>query len=192
MEEEEQRLELISLAIRRLLEEDRNKNKKSSDRSSLDDGDENENRTLLRDLLSQIESLKEGTESEEFASVLDTLKTKVESSVKEEIVDDECSREDIVKELKKLKRQNLLTHCLLSVMILVTVVWQLSEVSIILNVKDKISHPFKSLGNLISGVLKRPKTIVDNTEKNSSKQDHDEASVLPPLKIPELPHVRLQ
>lgn len=120
------------------------------------------------------------------------MKTEVESSVKEDIIDDECSREDIVKELKKLKRQNLLTHCLLSVMIVVTVVWQLSEVSIILNVKDKISHPFRSLGNLISGMLKRPKTIVDNTEKNSSAQDHDETSVLPPLKIPELPHVGLQ
>ncbi|CAK9328699.1 unnamed protein product [Citrullus colocynthis] len=176
--EEEQRLELISLAIRRLLEE--NKNKKSSNRSSVDDGNENGNHTLLRDLLSQIESLKEGTESSEFASALDTLKTEVESSVKEDIIDDECSREDIVKELKKLKRQNLLTHCLLSVMIVVTVVWQLSEVSIILNVKDKISHPFRSVGNLISGMLKRPKTIVDNTEKNSSAQDHDETSVLPP------------
>ncbi|KAA0039810.1 hypothetical protein IC582_027276 [Cucumis melo] len=188
--EEEQRLELISHAIKRLLED--NKNKKSSDRSSVDDGDENGNPSLLRDLLSQIESLKEGTESDEFTSALDTLKTKVESFIKEEIVDDECSREDIVKELKKLKRQNLLTHCLLSVMIVLTIVWQLSEVSIILNVKDKISHPFRSLGNFISGMFKRPKTIVDNTDKNSSRQDNDEVSLLPPLKIPELPHMGLQ
>lgn len=141
---------------------------------------------------SQIESLKEGTESEELISALDTLKTKVESSIKEEIVDDECSREDVVKELKKLKRQNLLTHCLLSVMIVLTVVWQLSEVSIILNVKDKISHPFRSLGNFISGMFRRPKTIVDNTDKISSKQDHDEVSLLPPLKISDLPQVGLQ
>lgn len=53
--EEEQRLELISLAIRRLLEE--NKNKKSSNRSSVDDGDENGNHTLLRDLLSQVRQI---------------------------------------------------------------------------------------------------------------------------------------
>lgn len=140
----------------------------------------------------QIESLKEGTESEELASALDALKTKAKSSVKQDIVDDECSREDIVKELKKVKKQNLVTHCLLSVMIFVTVVWQLSEVSIILSAKDKISHPFRSLSNFISGVLKRPKTIIENTEKNLSKQDDDEASLLPPLKIPELPHVGLQ
>lgn len=55
MEEEEQRLELISHAIRRLLED--NKNKKSSDRSSVDDGDENGNPSLLRDLLSQVHQI---------------------------------------------------------------------------------------------------------------------------------------
>lgn len=77
-------------------------------------------------------------------------------------------------------------------MIVLTIVWQLSEVSIILNVKDKISHPFRSLGNFISGMFKRPKTIVDNTDKNSSRQDNDEVSLLPPLKIPELPHMGLQ
>lgn len=53
--EEEQRLELISHAIKRLLED--NKNKKSSDRSSVDDGDENGNPSLLRDLLSQVHKI---------------------------------------------------------------------------------------------------------------------------------------
>ncbi|XP_023513706.1 uncharacterized protein LOC111786748 [Cucurbita pepo subsp. pepo] len=183
--EKEQRLELIKLAIERLLDE--NKNKQSSDRSYIHDCDENGDRTLLHDLLSQIESLKErtkeGTESEKLASALDNLKSKAKNSD-----DDEFSREDIVKELKKVKRQNVLTQCLVSVMIVVTVVWQLSEVSIMLNVKDQISHPFRFLGSLISGALKRPKTIVEN----SSKQEHDEASMLPPLQIPELHHMGLQ
>ena len=139
----------------------------------------------------QIESLKErtkeGTESEELASALDNLKSKAKNSDDDDD-DDEFSREDIVKELKKVKRQNVLTQCLVSVMIVVTVVWQLSEVSIMLNVKDQISHPFRFLGSLISGALKRPKTIVEN----SSKQEHDEASMLPPLQIPELHHMGLQ
>ncbi|XP_022155422.1 uncharacterized protein LOC111022569 [Momordica charantia] len=182
--EEEQRLELINLAIRRLIDEENN-NKKSSDRSSVGDRDEPDDRTLLRNLLSQIESLKEEAESEEVESAVDTWKTKAKNSVREEIVDDECSsREEIVRELKKVKRQNLVTHCLLSVMIVVTVVWQLSEVSIILNIKDKINHPFRSLGSFLSGILKRPKTIVESTEKNSSKQDHDETAVLPHVELP--------
>ncbi|KAG6592966.1 hypothetical protein SDJN03_12442, partial [Cucurbita argyrosperma subsp. sororia] len=185
--EKEQRLDLIKLAIERLLDE--NKNKQSSDRSYIHDCDENGDRTLLHDLLSQIESLKEGTESEELASALDNLKSKAKNSDDDDDDDDdEFSREDIVKELKKVKRQNVLTQCLVSVMIVVTVVWQLSEVSIMLNVKDQISHPFRFLGSLISGALKRPKTIVEN----SPKQEHDEASMLPTLQIPELPHMDLQ
>ncbi|KAG4990017.1 hypothetical protein AAZX31_11G256500 [Glycine max] len=52
--------------------------------------------------------------------------------------------DEIIKELKKVKRQNFVTHCLLSVMIVLNVAWQLSEVSLILKVKDGLSHPFRS------------------------------------------------
>ncbi|KAF5773687.1 hypothetical protein HanXRQr2_Chr13g0591331 [Helianthus annuus] len=41
---------------------------------------------------------------------------------------DEDEEEKILKELKKVRRQNVVTHCLLSVMILLTVTWQISEV----------------------------------------------------------------
>lgn len=55
--EEEQRLELINLAIRRLIDEENN-NKKSSDRSSVCDRDEPDDRTLLRNLLSQVRNIQ--------------------------------------------------------------------------------------------------------------------------------------
>ncbi|GAB2220378.1 hypothetical protein Droror1_Dr00008027 [Drosera rotundifolia] len=35
--------------------------------------------------------------------------------------------EEILKELKKVRRQNTITHCLLSALIVLTVAWQLSE-----------------------------------------------------------------
>ncbi|KAK9104128.1 hypothetical protein Scep_020972 [Stephania cephalantha] len=97
------------------------------------------------------------------------------------------SEAEIVKELRKLKRQNTITHCLLSVMIFVTVAWQLSEVSLILNVKHKLSHPFKSVGSMIAGALKGGrdndrKGLLDNGDKKKT-----EPLSLPPLKIPDLP-----
>lgn len=100
----------------------------------------------------------------------------------------EVDRDEIVKELKKLKRQNFVTHCLLSVMIVLTVAWQLSEVSLILKFKDGINHPFRSLGNLFSGMLKGPNNVNgEEGEKQSTNQTPIESSSLPGLKIPELP-----
>lgn len=98
----------------------------------------------------------------------------------------EIRAEEIVKELKKVKRQNFVTHCLLSVMIALTVAWQLSEVSLILQVKEGLSNPFRSVGSLLSGMLKGPASNGQDIEKQSSP-----AKKLPPLKIPEIPHVDL-
>ncbi|KAI3774421.1 hypothetical protein L1987_48976 [Smallanthus sonchifolius] len=66
----------------------------------------------------------------------------------------EEEEERIVKELKIVRRQNLITHCLLSLMIVLTAAWQISEVSIILKLKDGISHPFRSIGSMLKSVIK--------------------------------------
>ena len=47
---------------------------------------------------------------------------------------------EIVKELKKVKRQNFVTHCLLSVLIVLTAAWQVSEVKLILKVRSERAH----------------------------------------------------
>ncbi|KAK3040875.1 hypothetical protein RJ639_029219 [Escallonia herrerae] len=98
--------------------------------------------------------------------------------------------EEIVKELRNVKRQNFITHCLLSVMIVLTVAWQLSEVSLILKVKDGMSHPFRSFGKMVAGMLKGPNANNQEGEKQSSTPSMPiESSALAGLKIPELPRM---
>lgn len=89
------------------------------------------------------------------------------------------TEKEIVKELKEMKRQNFITHCHVSAMIILTVAWQISEVSFILKLRDGLSNPFKSLGR----ILKRKTT--------SAIQQQIEATELPHLNMPALPHVNL-
>lgn len=103
----------------------------------------------------------------------------------------ECGNEEIVKELRKVRKQNFVTHCLLSVMIILTVAWQLSEVSLLLKMKEGLSHPFKSLTGMVKGMLKPPRMNGQEAEKEGSTKQNPivQAAALPGLKIPELPHV---
>lgn len=99
---------------------------------------------------------------------------------------------EIVKELKKVKRQNFVTHCLLSVLIVLTAAWQVSEVKLMLKVREGFSHPFQSFGSLVTGMLKGPNKNGEDAEKQSSHAKQPiEALPLPALKIPELPLVDL-
>ncbi|KAI4383619.1 hypothetical protein MLD38_009431 [Melastoma candidum] len=106
-----------------------------------------------------------------------------------------ATAEEIVKELRRIKRQNTVTHWLLSIMIVLTVGWQLSEVSLILKVKEGLSNPFRTVGNLATGLLKRkaPAATADgNAEKDNSlpTQEQDNNGILPAIpqiKMPELP-----
>ncbi|KAJ8759087.1 hypothetical protein K2173_003325 [Erythroxylum novogranatense] len=185
--ESRQKLELLDQAIKKMLAE------KENDEAGIallshDDNDQ----LLLSKLLAELESLKGDASSENPKSK--TAESLVGSELKE---DEKAGRldggEEIVKELRKLKRQNTVTHCLLSVMIVLTVVWQVSEVSLILKVKDGLSHPFKSFGSLLSGLVKNPVTSIQEAEKqnSSSTQQSPEAAYLPALNMPEIPHVDL-
>ncbi|KAI3803940.1 hypothetical protein L1987_32106 [Smallanthus sonchifolius] len=111
--------------------------------------DEGDDRLLLSKLMSQLE----GEPSD----------TKLNMSRLEE------QEERIVKELKIVRRQNVITHCLLSVMILLTAAWQISEVSIILKLKNGISHPFRSFGSMLKSVIKprTPNANQDDTETSN-------------------------
>lgn len=100
--------------------------------------------------------------------------------------------EEIIKELKKVEKQNSRTHWLLSIMIVLILGWQFSEFSLILKVRQSVNHPFKSFGNLIIGMLKGPESNSVDAEKQSSstKKTHNGTPSLPHI-IPELPHVDL-
>ena len=83
--------------------------------------------------------------------------------------DAEDREEDVVKELKKLKKQNRTTNFLLSALIIVTVGWQISEISLLLKLKEHLTHPFRSLGSMVTGVFRHPKS--DDDKESPTQQN---------------------
>ncbi|VFQ60943.1 unnamed protein product [Cuscuta campestris] len=110
---------------------------------------------------------------------------------------EEEEKEDrVMKELRKLQRQNMVTQCLVSALMVLTLTWQVSEVSLILKLKDGLNHPLRSFGGFVSWMLRRrlkaPHQGEDEEEKEEErkqKRQGDEASrasPFPAIKIPKL------
>ncbi|KAK4377072.1 hypothetical protein RND71_003368 [Anisodus tanguticus] len=141
-----------------------------------------------------LDSLKEETPLDQMNQSTNMQETPSVNKV-EEAEDDEVNREKekVVKELKKIQKQNFITQCLLSAMIVLTVTWQLSEVSLILKMKDGLNHPLRSIGSMITGWIKRPPPGLNGKEGNSAKQlKHQvEAMCHSKIKVPELPHMEM-
>jgi len=83
--------------------------------------------------------------------------------------DVEDREEEVVKELENLKKQNRTTQWLVSALIVVTVAWQISEISLLLKLKRYLTHPFRSLGSMVTGVFRHPKS--DDDEEESTQQN---------------------
>ncbi|PRQ39874.1 hypothetical protein RchiOBHm_Chr4g0429971 [Rosa chinensis] len=180
MESKHQNVELIDEAIKRLLEERRN-NRGAS-------GEDKDDHLLLSQLLSQLESAKGNSEeiqkaeaSNEPGEVTATPEGgELEAKDKKGGGGEEFDKEEIVKELKNLKRQNTITHLLLSVMVVLTIAWQASEVTLLLKMKHGLSHPFSCIRGLFSG----------GSDQNGQDQKR-KSDALPSLKMPDLPSVEL-
>jgi hypothetical protein len=102
-----------------------------------------------------------------------------------EAVDDE----EIIKEVKKVKKQNFVTHCLLSAMIVLTVAWQLSEVSLVWKVKEGINDPFRSFGNMVKDTVKDVKEKVSDfkgKDDADDKENNESTSLTPSIMIPDI------
>ncbi|PPD80375.1 hypothetical protein GOBAR_DD22693 [Gossypium barbadense] len=160
-----QDIETINQAIHKLIEERRIKSTSSDVKLSQDVDDDEQ---VLSRLLSQLESLK-GVERSTLP------KEETSPSIDE----------------SEPKRQNTITHCLLSALIVVTLIWELSEVSLVLKLRDGMSHPFRSFGSLLAGMLPSPGKI--NVVGNGDDKDGNDHNIVDPLlpsvRMPELPHV---
>ncbi|KAJ4961851.1 hypothetical protein NE237_021761 [Protea cynaroides] len=163
--------ELIHRAIQQLNEDKREQITKVSKDSLVEDDE----RVLFSRLLTQLEMLNEAVtiEAPKLASEKDVLSPVSKAEGKDENVggpkdgSTEMGQEEILRELRKVKRQNRITHWLLSTMIFLTVAWQLSEVSLIITMKNKFSHPFKTVGNAVKGMLRaQRKDETDDSTKN--------------------------
>ncbi|XP_022776348.1 uncharacterized protein LOC111318007 [Durio zibethinus] len=179
-------IELINLAIQKLIEEKRIKDT-SGYKFSEDDDDQ-----LLSRLLSQLESLKgditlKQSELEVTSRRVDKAEAKSENGSQVDSGCGEIGVEEIVKELKAIKKQNTITHCLLSLIIVVTVTWQLSEVSLFLKVKNGLTHPFRSFGRVLVGMLSSP--VINTHEAEKHNLNHLVDPSLPFVNITDLPHL---
>ncbi|KAF8075627.1 hypothetical protein N665_1075s0006 [Sinapis alba] len=145
-------VEVLSRAIEKLLDEKRKR--EAAGDSFIEDEDD---QLLLTRLISQLESpnpiqktLVTAKEEEEEAS-LDSSLSNGKQEGKRRL---EESIEEIAKDIKEVKRQNKVTHVLLSALIILTLTWQLSEYSMIYMMKDRLTHPIRSIGGMLSGVFK--------------------------------------
>ncbi|CAN6726908.1 unnamed protein product [Malus baccata var. baccata] len=189
MDSKDENLELINVAIKRLLEESKNSEASSADSvfQGGDDDDKDEDRRLLHRLLSQLESLKandgiQPPKSSTKPSADEELEPEREGGGRVDGDDGggaETDTERIVRELNKVQRQNNVIQWLLSVMIVLTVAWQASEMTMLLQLKDGIRNPFRWIG----GMLTRKKDSEEHhrSESHSLPFPQDES----PLPFPQ-------
>ncbi|KAF9607513.1 hypothetical protein IFM89_036875 [Coptis chinensis] len=176
--------------------------KKKSDKRNKpdddDDDDDDDDELLLSKLLSQLESLKEDdtnilrvppAEIKEPSSA--AVRVANETSAGSSGESKEIQTENILSELRKVKRQNSITHWLLSVLIILTAACQYSEVSLIMKVKNNLTHPFRSVGNMITNAQDALKHFDGHEPFDASKQAQIASPSVPALKIPDLPNMDL-
>lgn len=140
----------------------------------------------------KLEQSEASTPSEPVTSVIKKTESENDADgggkVDEGVRGSETEKDEIMKELKKVKRQNFVTHCLLSVAIVLTVAWQLSEVSLILKVKEGINHPFRSFGNTLKDMVKDKIPDINGHVADKNKENNESTS-LTSLNIPEMPRI---
>ncbi|KAL7110056.1 hypothetical protein ACP275_05G001200 [Erythranthe tilingii] len=188
--ESEKDVEIIQKIVRKLMEDDDFNAKTSSFHEKIPAIEKtgSRQRQLLSKLVSELESMEEdknvSEESKEETSVEDRVCSEIDEKRKEEVDSSSSSSsddEEIMKELKNIKRQNSITHCLLTTLIVVTLAWQFSEVSLILKIKNGLSNPFKSVGGIIKGLWQTRSGMMKRAS-HLQKQVTEPAS----LKIPHL------
>ncbi|XP_058787104.1 uncharacterized protein LOC131661543 [Vicia villosa] len=178
--EQDRRLELIDLAIQKHINDNYH---------NLKDHETQYQQTLSQ-LLSASQELELSKRDETVKqSEVSPVASVIEGKEGETVDGGDCKEkekedDEIVKEVKKVKRQNFVTHCLLSVMIVLTVAWQLSEVSLIMKVKDGINHPFRSFGNMFQEMKEK---AFDNNGHNADNKENNKSLTLPStIKVPDM------
>ncbi|CAH8381709.1 unnamed protein product [Eruca vesicaria subsp. sativa] len=184
-------VEVLSRAIEKLLGEKR-KREAAGDSFIEDDDDQ----LLLTRLISQLElpnpiqkTLVIAKEEEEEPSP-DSSPSKGKHEGSKQL---EESIEEMAKDIKEVKRQNKVTHILLSALIILTLTWQLSEYSMIYMMKERLTHPIRSIGGMLSGMFKGklgpiksrlPGTSKDKDENNLNNGNGTNSGVH--IQVPEL------
>ncbi|XP_027903557.1 uncharacterized protein LOC114163442 isoform X2 [Vigna unguiculata] len=161
--EQDRRLQLIDNAIQKLIHDtNTNTNKVQESHHNNDAQYQNALSHLLSVSQSNILKGEEIPEQYEGSRSSDTVGSVIEAKEGE----DEgggSENDEIMKELKKV-----------------------SEVSLILQLKDGLSHPFRSFGNILKGMVKVPD--VKGQDADDREELLESSSSLPSMVIPDMSH----
>ncbi|CAN6881805.1 uncharacterized protein BNAC05G21220D [Brassica napus] len=160
-------VEVLSRAIEKLLDEKR-KREAAGDSFIEDDDDQ----LLLTKLISQLESPNPIQKTVVTAKDEEGEPSPVSSPSKGK-QEDKRRLEEIAKDIKEVKRQNKVTHILLSALIILTLTWQLSEYSMIYMMKERLTHPIRSIGGMFSGVFKGKLLPIKNRLQGTSNDKEE-------------------
>ncbi|RID46357.1 hypothetical protein BRARA_I03026 [Brassica rapa] len=164
-------VEVLSRAIEKLLDEKRKR--EAAGDSFIEDEDD---QLLLTRLISQLESPNSIQKTVVTAKDEEGESSPVSSPSKGKQEDKrrlEESIEEIAKDIKEVKRQNKVTHILLSAVIILTLTWQLSEYSMIYMMKERLTHPIRSIGGMLSGVFKGKLLPIKNRLQGTSNDKEE-------------------
>ncbi|CAN7094066.1 unnamed protein product [Brassica rapa subsp. narinosa] len=165
-------VEVLSRAIEKLLDEKRKR--EAAGDSFIEDEDD---QLLLTRLISQLESPNPIQKTVVTAKDEEGESSPVSSPSKGKQEEDkrrlEESIEEIAKDIKEVKRQNKVTHILLSALIILTLTWQLSEYSMIYMMKERLTHPIRSIGGMLSGVFKGKLLPIKNRLQGTSNDKEE-------------------
>lgn len=174
-------LELIELALHRLLRNDKSHDPHGEDAESKLIRDEKDRDLLLR-LLDQLNSLKaeRGQKDCENSLPTDDRNSNTELNGSDEI-DRQGKNEEVMKEIRKVKKQNKFTHLILGIILASNMVWRISELAVALLIRRQISNPLKLIGGMITGNF-------GGSITQNHGSDNYRASLLPRVEAPAIPH----
>jgi len=187
----QQDLDLIELALCRLLHDDKPHDPHGEDAESKLIRDEKDRDLLIR-LLDQLNSLKAERGQKDCETSLPTDDRNPDTEPRgSDKIGGQVKNEEVMEEIRKVKKQNKLTHLMLGIILASNVIWRLSELAMALLIRKQISNPLKLIGNFIN--FKGPVTQNHGNSHNlrASLQSRIEAPAIPHFEAPQLPHIEM-
>ncbi|GLJ43798.1 hypothetical protein SUGI_0911810, partial [Cryptomeria japonica] len=148
----EKDLDLIELALSRILR-DNPRGSGAVSKLAQDEGD----RQLLLRLLDQLNSLRTEREQKALLPIMecsrnsDSVGSNEKIKKMEEHIGVIVTEKDLIREIRFVKKQNMVTHAALGIMLMSSTMWRSSQLFVALRIRNKINHPLKTIGDIISG-----------------------------------------
>ncbi|XP_057833809.1 uncharacterized protein LOC131044496 [Cryptomeria japonica] len=149
-------LDLIELALSRILRD--NPHAQFRDRAVSKLAQDEEGKQLLLILLDQLNSLRAEREQKTLLVITENMGKSGSvgsddeiKKMEEPIGDDKVTGKDVIREIRNVKKQNMLTHVALGIILVSGTLWRLSELFLAFKIRRTIIHPLEAIGGLLGG-----------------------------------------